>query len=444
MTIDQSVFNQIATTLARHFDSLYYVEIKTGNFLQFFPDRSYETVSFPNTGEDFFELARENARKFVHPADQEALIKMYNKESIPSIFGDGDSYSCICRGLLNGKLTHLRHILLKCADKTHVICCLEDIDEEIREKEETKRNLNSAVRMARLDELTGIKNRNAYTETAAVIDAQIAAGTQAPFGIVMCDVNGLKHINDTRGHSFGDEALQRASNMICNIFKHSPVFRIGGDEFAVIISDHDYSNCEDLFSALRAESYSNMVSNTGPTVASGLAIFDHETDKCVASVFERADKLMYENKREIKNNKPFIQKNKKIPLNTIITPERKRLLDGLFGALYTTAGEGYVFLNDMHYDYSRWSLSLVCDFGLDSTYMYKAGDIWAEHIHPDDLEAYKKAVDAAFDGTPEVHPIHYRARRPDGSYVVMSTRAFVLTDGDGQPEYFGGIMIPQS
>lgn len=62
-------------------------------------------------------------------------------------------------------------------------------------------------------------------------------------------------------------------------------------------------------------------------------------------------------------------------VNTPITDERKRLLDGLFGALYTVAGEGYVYINDMKYDFSRWSLSLIDDFGMDSEYMYHAEQI---------------------------------------------------------------------
>ncbi len=50
----------------------------------------------------------------------------------------------------------------------------------------------------------------------------------------------------------------------------------------------------------------------------------------------------------------------------LIPDERRRLLDGMFGVLYTVAGEGYVYLNDMRYDFSRWSISLVDDFNLES------------------------------------------------------------------------------
>ena len=131
-------------------------------------------------------------------------------------------------------------------------------------------------------------------------------------------------------------------------------------------------------------------------------------------------------------------------LDKPIPDERKRLLDGFFGALYTVAGEGYVYINDMRYDFSRWSMPLIYDFGLSSQYMYHAGLIWQDYIHPDDKEIYKEAVDAALNGSGELRPIHYRARRPDGSYVLLATRCFVVCDSEGDPEYFGGIIIPKT
>ena len=134
----------------------------------------------------------------------------------------------------------------------------------------------------------------------------------------------------------------------------------------------------------------------------------------------------------------FMNMNK---IDTPITDERRRLLDGLFDAMYTIAGSGYVYLNDMKYDFSRWSLSLIDDFGMESEYMYHADKIWQEYIHPDDLSAYKEAVDAVLSGDAEVRPVVYRARKKDGTYVLLSTRGFVLSDRDGNPDYFGGIII---
>ena len=103
-----------------------------------------EDVSFPDEGGDLFALISENAAKFVHPADQAGLLKLYDREKLRRELAPGESCSVICRGLLNGKMSHLRHIVLMCEDGEHVLCCLENIDREYREKEEQKRNLQSA------------------------------------------------------------------------------------------------------------------------------------------------------------------------------------------------------------------------------------------------------------------------------------------------------------
>ena len=174
-----------------------------------------------------------------------------------------------------------------------------------------------------------------------------------------------------------------------------------------------------------------------------MAVYNYESDKSFDDVFKRADRDMYENKNEIKSQtlvESFRQMDK---LDKAIPPERKRMLDGLFGAMVTVAGESYVYLNDMHYDYSRWSLPLIGDFGLESEYMYHADKIWLNYIHPDDIDAYKDAVDAVLCGNAELKALSYRARKPDGTYVLLTTRGFVLCDKDGKPEYFGGIIIKQ-
>ena len=98
-------------------------------------------------------------------------------------------------------------------------------------------------------------------------------------------MNDLKLMNDTRGHSFGDEAIQRTSRLICGIFKRSPVFRIGGDEFAVLLTDSDYDNRDNLLSKFREESQYNKRTRSGPEVASGIAVFNPETDKDFSTVF---------------------------------------------------------------------------------------------------------------------------------------------------------------
>ena len=73
------------------------------------------------------------------------------------------------------------------------------------------------------DPLTGVKSRQSFTELERLVDERIVSGEAGSFGVVVCDMNGLKEINDTYGHKVGDERLKEASALICGVFSHSPV-----------------------------------------------------------------------------------------------------------------------------------------------------------------------------------------------------------------------------
>ena len=121
-----------------------------------------------------------------------------------------------------------------------------------------------------------------------------------------------------------------------------------------------------------------------------------------------------------------------------ITDDAIKRLDSLFEALSIVADDTFVFICDMKYDYSRWSKVLVEQFDLPGEYMYAAGDIWEDHIHPDDRKAYDLGIGAIFSGQRTGHDIQYRARRPHGEYDLVTCRGTVLKDAEGNPEYFCG------
>ena len=122
----------------------------------------------------------------------------------------------------------------------------------------------------------------------------------------MCDLNYLKHINDNLGHKAGDEAIQKAANMLCTVFPMSTVFRIGGDEFVVIPSVLEYAKIDekqDLLKKLLDEQYrssDNYLERI--SIAFGCAVFDRKKDRSFHEVFDRADQIMYEDKRRIHEN----------------------------------------------------------------------------------------------------------------------------------------------
>lgn len=118
--------------------------------------------------------------------------------------------------------------------------------------------------------------------------------------------------------------------------------------------------------------------------------------------------------------------------------ERKRRLKELFDAFSIIAEGAYVFITYLPEDYSMWSQSAVDYFGLPDDYMYRAGHIWEEHIHPDDREGYRKSIEAIYNGSAEVHDMQYRARALDGSYCVCTCRGTVIMGEEDKPLYFAG------
>ena len=156
--------------------------------------------------------------------------------------------------------------------------------------------------MAYKDSLTGVENKHAYKKMESGLNAEIFAGTAPSFAIAVCDLNNLKHINDTLGHSVGDDFIKEACRIICEIFAHSPVYRTGGDEFVVLLRGRDYEKRTELLGSL--DEYNRRNDKAGrATVAIGVSEYESDADKTVAAVYSRADSAMYKNKKAMKKDK---------------------------------------------------------------------------------------------------------------------------------------------
>lgn len=114
------------------------------------------------------------------------------------------------------------------------------------------------------------------------------------------------------------------------------------------------------------------------------------------------------------------------------------MLDTLFEALSVISEGSHIYLCDLKGDYSRWSKNAIQYFGLPGEYMHNAGDIWSQHIHPDDRGEYTRSIAAIFSGSADSHDLMYRARIRDGSYVMCSCKGVVIRDEAGIPIFFGG------
>ncbi len=142
------------------------------------------------------------------------------------------------------------------------------------------------------DGLTGVGNRRAMKEFEKNL-----LDTSKSYGIVMCDINGLKIVNDTEGHDAGDELIKNVSKCISRTFGRRNVYRLGGDEFAVYVYEDDreaflnkVENLRDLFSERKLQV------SVGISYAEG---GDHD----YGAHFKEADNRMYNEKRKFYSGK---------------------------------------------------------------------------------------------------------------------------------------------
>ena len=154
--------------------------------------------------------------------------------------------------------------------------------------------------IANRDAMTGVKSKYAHINKEKEIDQQISEGTMKAFAVVVCDVNGLKYINDTYGHKAGDDYIRQACAMICEEFAHSPVFRVGGDEFVAITLGRDYESRDELMADFHKKVEANLGTDNA-IVAAGISDYIPGTDTSYHAVFARADEKMYQRKQALKD-----------------------------------------------------------------------------------------------------------------------------------------------
>ena len=141
------------------------------------------------------------------------------------------------------------------------------------------------------DILTGVQNRNAMNNrVSSIVSGEIYLSV--PFGVVFADLNGLKAMNDTHGHSAGDIILKKAAIQIQEIFSEDEVYRAGGDEFVVIVTNCDEALFREKVKALkeRTEIPDNV------SIAVGCYFVSSGCD--IRDAMRLADENMYKDKKE--------------------------------------------------------------------------------------------------------------------------------------------------
>ena len=294
-------FSQIAESLASNYDVIYYVNIANTSYVSYEVNNIYGQLEINKTGDDFFTDSYENIPQLVHKQDRDQLTDFLNKDYLITTLESQKGCSIDYRIVVSGKTRYTRMSVRMTSDGTHFIIGVENIDAEVKKEKLRQKELKTEKELARRDELTGIKNKTAYKELLDSVQSNMDNGMDyLPFALLVCDANNLKQINDTQGHAAGDEYIKASAKILCETFVHSPVFRVGGDEFVVFLRGSDYVSRMTLVEKLRNQVLENQRTGTGAILASGISEYNPDEENYVVEIFDRADKAMYENKQSLK------------------------------------------------------------------------------------------------------------------------------------------------
>ncbi|MCF8105666.1 MAG: PAS domain S-box protein [Desulfohalobiaceae bacterium] len=166
----------------------------------------------------------------------------------------------------------------------------------IRDLTEWKKAEERLNYMSFHDSLTELYNRNYFEEEMK----RLQDGRHAPLGIIVCDVDGLKSINDTLGHEHGDDLLVNTASILRSNFRASDIIaRIGGDEFSILIPQTSHKDMEKLVQRLRTyvEKFNNSGSKIPISLSIGYAVCE-EQPADMQEIFRKADQMMYREKMQ--------------------------------------------------------------------------------------------------------------------------------------------------
>ena len=285
------------------------------------------------------------------------------------------------------------------------------------------------------DSLTGLGNRLAFSRCAKDLEA---SGRRTSFAVI--DLDNLKHLNDRFGHAEGDRYIIAAARSLVSAFpQYASLYRIGGDEMAVISETLSADELDVRLSRVRVEFEKELPQEEDCrySFSYGVSAYSPKLGRRISAAIDKADQLMYADKLR----KDAVRLPREATVVCISDEDQDEFLhDPLFDVFGNLEDTHYFYMCNLRTNISRWSKKAVADFDMPSEYMFDAGNIWLYRIHPDDREMYSKDIAEVFSGIKGYHKLTYRARRRDGVYVWCSCHGYIQKGTDGRPDMFVGLI----
>ncbi|MBR2529060.1 MAG: EAL domain-containing protein [Blautia sp.] len=280
---ERATYSRVSA-LTQDYICIYTVDPETNQYTEYIATEDYAELSLPKEGDDLFAQSRIESVRYIYPEDLRKFQTLFTRENILGEIQKNGICAFRYRMLLDGEPTYvgLKAALVEENDGPQLIIGINNVDAQVTREMEYELQLSEARSKANLDILTGVKNKNAYEQMSESLSRQIEWGQSVRYAIVLCQVKNLALVNESKGREAGDQLIREASTLVCETFKHSPVFRVTGDQFAVIAQGYDFDYVDVLLKSLRAT-----ILREELPVSCGMAKYD-ETEG-VSAVFARAE-----------------------------------------------------------------------------------------------------------------------------------------------------------
>ncbi len=288
-----------------------------------------------------------------------------------------------------------------------------------------------------IDALTGVKSRHSYEIDIKKMEETYAQDRGTQFGLVFCDINGLKRVNDVNGHLEGDAYIGRIAQILMKNLKSAEnIYRMGGDEFLTVYRNVDEAVIRQEIGQVNADCVAQSAElSYKMSIAAGFAMSGEEYGS-LREVLRVADYLMYKNRAEIKRENAFLTRDGQLNM--------AGLTDRIFDVFAATGDGNYLTLCNLSTNVSRWSKSAVEYFGLPGEFIFDSATVWMDYIHPNDRADYWADISAVLSGKKTEHDIRYRVRNKQGEYVNCTCQGRILKAKDGEPELFAATLVCQN
>lgn len=295
---DASFLKTAVEVLVSQCEYIYYVNIDNNHYREFATDASFRVLGVNKIGDDFFRDTFNSIDIIIYEPDKERLKAALTKENILAGCKDGNIFSVFYRMIHDGRPEYYSLRASRSTDDgSYIIIEIRNVQKQYEQEDQYKKRIQKATDEARLDPLTHCYNYLAFAEEKNRLNDKIKRN-DIDFALAMCDLNELKNINDSLGHLIGDKYLVEAAEIIKTTFRHSKTYRVGGDEFVVILENDDYDNRKQLVIKFKEIIHDNITKNKA-VVAIGLADVDYSV-KNINDLFEIADNEMYKDKNNLK------------------------------------------------------------------------------------------------------------------------------------------------